>query len=99
MEVAIREPNAKYPKEVIPQCFIVNETAQSWETWHKRFGHIGYSGLQFMLDKSLVEGFSVDKHSPKPDCVACTEAKQSVEPFDQPPNKETEPGDLFHIDL
>lgn len=24
-----------------PQCFLTNEPVQSWETWHKRFGHIG----------------------------------------------------------
>src|SRR5271155_3507432 len=35
----------------------------------------------------------------KADCVACTEAKQSVEPFDQHSERNTEPGDLTHIDL
>ena len=37
--------------------------------------------------------------TPKADCVACTEAKQSVEPFDQHSERNTEPGDLTHIDL
>jgi hypothetical protein len=60
MEVATRKPGAKFSKEANPQSFIVNEPAQSWETWHKRFGHIGYSGLQHMLDKNLVEGFTVN---------------------------------------
>lgn len=99
MEVAIRKPNKKYTKEANPQCFVINEPAQSWETWHKRFGHIGYSSLQHILDKNLVEGFNVNINTPKPDCVACTEAKQTVEPFDQHSEKETEPGDLTHIDL
>jgi hypothetical protein len=99
MEVAIREPNAKFTKEVMPQSFIVNEPSQTWETWHKRFGHIGYSGLQYMLDKNLVEGFNVNTNTSKPDCVACTEAKQSMEPFNQHSDRETEPGDLTHMDL
>ena len=99
MKVNIREPDMKSINEEIPQTFIVNEPTQNWETWHKRFGHIGYSGLQYMLDKNLVEGFKVDKNSPKPDCVACTEAKQSVEPFEKDSERETEPGDLTHIDL
>jgi Reverse transcriptase (RNA-dependent DNA polymerase)/gag-polypeptide of LTR copia-type/Integrase core domain/GAG-pre-integrase domain len=99
MKVAIRKPDIKFTKEANPQCFVINEPAQSWETWHKRFGHIGYSSLQQILDKNLVEGFNVNTRTPKPDCVACTEAKQSVEPFDQHTEKETEPGDLTHIDL
>ena len=105
MDVVTRTPNATTstsPKVVItttPQCFVANEPAQSWETWHKRFGHIGYSGLQYMLDHDLVEGFSVDTRTPKLDCVACTEAKQSVEPFGQHPDRKTEPGNLTHMDL
>ena len=31
--------------------------------------------------------------------VACAEAKQAIEPFDRHTNKETEPGDLTHLDL
>ena len=52
-----------------------------------------------MLDKNLLEGFNVNTCTPKPNYVACTEAKQSVEPFDQHSEKETEPGDLTHLDL
>ncbi len=36
---------------------------------------------------------------PKPSCVACTESKQSVEPFGQPTDWKTKPGELTHIDL
>jgi hypothetical protein len=51
------------------------------------------------LDGNLVEGFNVDKDSPKPDCVACTEAKQHTEPFPESTTRHTEPGELTHIDL
>lgn len=99
MQVALRTLNTKVMSAITPQCFVTNEPAQSWETWHKRFGHIGYSGLQQMLDHDLVDGFSVDTQTPKPDCVTCTEAKQSVEPFGPHSDRKTKPGDLTHIDL
>jgi len=52
-----------------------------------------------MLDKDLVEGFSVDTRTQKPDCIACTESKQTVEPFGKSTERKTEPGELTHIDL
>ena len=75
------------------------EQAQTWETWHKRFGHVGYSGLQTLFDHNLVDGLSVDVTSPKPDCIACTEAQQSTEPFNVVHRRLTTPGELTHIDL
>jgi len=81
------------------QTFEGTENAQSWETWHKRYGHIGYSGLQKILDNNMVEGLEIDMNTPKPDCVACTEAKQNVEPFPKENNRKTQTGDLTHIDL
>jgi hypothetical protein len=100
MKVAFRQPNAKLKMvKTIPQCLLIHEPVQNWETWHKRLGHISYSGLQQMLDNNLVEGFNVNIHTPKPDCVACTEAKQSVEPFGRHSDRKTQPGDLTHIDL
>ena len=38
-------------------------------------------------------------NTPKPDCVACTEAKKTVEFFDKHSKRDTEPGDLTHINL
>jgi hypothetical protein len=99
MNVELCEPAIKFTEEISPQCFITSEPAQNWETWHKRFGHIGYDALQNMLDNNMVNGFNVDTHTPKPDCIACTEAKQTVEPFGKHTDKETELGDLTHIDL
>jgi len=34
-----------------------------------------------------------------PDCIACTEAKQSVIPFNKTGECETDPGELTHIDV
>ena len=45
-----------------PQGYVAVEPAQSWETWHQQFGHVGYTGLQQMLNKNLVDGFNVDQN-------------------------------------
>jgi len=43
MKVAVREPNTKPPTITVkPQVFLSSKPTQSWETWHKRFGHISY---------------------------------------------------------
>ena len=52
-----------------------------------------------MLDNNLVEGFSINTRTQKPDCIACTESKQTVEPFSKSTEWKTEPGELTHIDL
>jgi len=56
MKVAVCELNTKPPKmtTVTPQTFLAAEPAQSWEIWHKQFGHTSYSRLQHMLDNNLV---------------------------------------------
>ena len=54
MSVVICEPKDICPTANIatPECFVTIEPAQSWEIWHKRFGHVGYSGL--LLDRKSV---------------------------------------------
>ena len=101
IKVALRKLSTPIPRAITatPQCFVAHEPAQSWEMWHKQFGHISYSGLQQLLDKKLVEGFNVDTRTPKPDCIPCTEAKQFEESYPQHSNHKTKPGDLTHINL
>src|SRR5271155_97140 len=88
-----------HDSRTVPLTFVGCEPALSWETWHRRFGHIAYSGLRKLLDKKLVDGFNVDKDSPMPDCVACTESKQHIESFPKLSNRITIIGELTHIDL
>jgi hypothetical protein len=61
--------------------FATND-ALSWETWHHRYGHMGYTGLQRIYDQNLVEGFDVNTQTPKPNCIAYTEGKLAVKPYD-----------------
>ena len=72
---------------------------QTWETWHRCFGHVGYSGIKKLYDNQLVDGLQIDMNSPKPDCVACTEAKLSEAPYGPASGRQTKPGELTHIDL
>ena len=55
----------------------------SWETWHKRYGYISYTGLQKIYQLGLVDGFDVDVCTPKPDCVMCIEGKLTIKPFEK----------------
>jgi hypothetical protein len=76
-----------------------NSNMDSWLTWHKRFGHIGYTGLQTILDHQMVNGFTVNPNSQKSDCTACIQAKMSERPFGPATNRKTEIGELTHMDL
>ena len=72
----------------------------SWETWHQRFGHLGNSSLQTLLDKKLVTSLDIDLRSPKYDCKACTEAKQHATSYSKAATMTvTNIGELTHTDL
>jgi len=80
--------------------FSATESLPTWETWHRRFGHLGRSSIQTLLDKNLVSGLNVNMNSPKYDCEACTKAKQHVNPFPKASVEIlTESGELTHMDL
>ena len=87
MDVSVKKPGATQhtgkTTTCTPQTFQATEPTQTWETWHKRFGHISYSGLQKLYDLNLVDGFTVDTRTTKLDCIACTEAKQTKEPLNK----------------
>ena len=80
-------------------AFNATSSSQTWETWHRRFGHVGYSGIKKLLDSQLVDGLKIDTNSPKPDCIACTEAKLSETPYGPTSGRPTRPGELTHMDL
>jgi hypothetical protein len=99
MQVSVRMVKGDAPQSGVHKTFATTEPLKSWETWHKRFGHVSYSGLKHLWEKNLVDSFNIDTHSPKPDCVMCTEAKQHEEPYGKSANRQTKPGELTHIDL
>lgn len=77
----------------------MTENFQSWETWHRRFGYVSYPRLQKLLEENLVDSFNVDVHTPKPDCIMCTEAKLAVEPYKRTISRHTALGELTNADL
>ena len=63
------------------QTFTITEPVPNLETWHRWFGHVSYTGLQRLFDRKMVDGFTVDINTPKPDCEACIQAKHTIAPF------------------
>jgi GAG-pre-integrase domain len=79
--------------------FSTQSHALTWEAWHRHFGHVSYNGLAKLHTQNLVDGFTVDMDSPKPECPACIAAKQSEKPFGQLTKKASKAGELTHADL
>ena len=79
--------------------FSVANPSQSWETWHRRFRHVRYSSIKKLLNNQLIDGLQIDMYSLKPDCVACTEAKLSETPYGPVSGRQTQIGELTHMDL
>ena len=98
MQVTVRK-NIPMGMSKNRHVFQANNTSHSWETWHKCFRHVSYSGLHQLYQEKMVNGLTVDPNLPTPDCVACTEAKQHIKAFDKSQRKELKPGNLTHVDL
>jgi len=45
------------------QVQTIQNSAPTWETWDRCFGHISYDGLKYLHDANLVEDFDVDETS------------------------------------
>jgi hypothetical protein len=81
------------------KTYLSHNSASSWEIWHRHFGHVGYSGLQKLLENKLVEGLKINTKMPKPDCIACIEAKLFEAPYGPAMNRYMWLGQLTHLDL
>ena len=60
---------------------------------------MSYDGLERLLERNLVQGFLVNKNTPKPDCITCTEAKLARKPYKNMEKRNTVIGELMHIDV
>jgi len=89
------------PNQNVSQfAFNATEPTQTWETWHKRFGHLDMSSIKMLLDKKLVTSLNIDLHSLKYDCETCVQVKQHVTPFPRAiVEVRTKPGEIIHMDL
>jgi hypothetical protein len=83
-------------KHVMHKIQAMNANAKngldSWATWHKHYRHIGYTGLQTILDHQMVTGFKVDLESIKSNCTVCIQVKMSKRPFGPTTNRTMEIG-------
>ena len=79
--------------------FATTQEKPSWETWHRRFGHVSYDGLRKLLRGNFVDGLNIDEDSPQPECVTCVESKMAEEPYRGLPKRQMNPGALTHIDV
>ena len=73
----------------------------SWETWHRRYGHLSLTGLQQLHSKEMVEGLNIDETSlPFHQCETCIQAKQHRRPYPKEANSRADkPGELTHSDV
>ncbi len=60
IQVGVREKATKLHTQDKYEMFATTMPFPSWETWHKRFGHVSYSRLQKLWEKNLVYGFNVN---------------------------------------
>ncbi|KIJ07359.1 hypothetical protein PAXINDRAFT_39951, partial [Paxillus involutus ATCC 200175] len=67
---------------------------------HRKFGYIGVKGLKCLLAEGLVDGFTVNEHSPSFDCEACIQVKQEHSSYLKHVSTQSEhPGELTHTDV
>jgi hypothetical protein len=99
MSVTPRKETKKDIQIKTTYVYTNTENKQSWETWHKRLGHVSYRGMKELLNKNLVCGLKINEDTPKPDCMACTEAKLAIEPYKKKLHTQRIPGELTHIDV
>jgi transposase InsO family protein len=80
--------------------YVQDRPQDGWLEWHKRYGHVAYSGLQRLNRESLVDGMTIDENSPMPQCEACIQAKQTCDPFPSATENRSETlGELTHSDV
>lgn len=69
--------------------------------WHRRYGHIGNSGLAKLVRCNMVDGLDIEKNLESSEiCESCMKAKQVKLPFsDTPRARSSRPLELIHTDV
>ena len=73
----------------------------TWDQWHTRYGHIGFSALKQLQKENLVNGLDIDQTSqPSASCEACIQAKQTHKSFPKEAENRSEmPGERVVSDV
>ena len=82
---------------------VANASDDKGDLWHRRFGHLSFSGLEKLVAKDLVTGVDVDvkgfKRADTPLCEPCVMAKHHRDPFPDSTTVITEKLELVHMDV
>jgi transposase InsO family protein len=96
---AEKAPQLAEPKEIS----LLSKDKPDAETWHRRFGHLGYSNLKKLVSKDMVKGISLTSdeinEAAEDTCDTCLRAKQTRHPFEEAEHKTTEVLEIVHMDL
>lgn len=66
----------------IIECLNVESTESKFMNWHKRFAHIGFSGLKEIINKNMVKGIEKDIQFQEVEfCEPCISGKMTRLPF------------------
>lgn len=96
------ELNVEIKKQVNSEVLISVKPMNEVELWHRRYGHIGKSGLSKLISGRMVNGLelknSVDAGGAV--CAPCMKGKQTRKPFKQMPlPRSSRPLELVHSDV
>lgn len=83
-----------------PKCLWLKGSVSEEDLWHRRFGHIGISGLMKMLRADMVKGIDLDRKSVRGEhvCEPCMVGSRM--PFiEMPLPRSTRPLELVHSDV
>lgn len=91
------------PTPSVGQTVLSAQAALDAQLWHKRFGHLSYSGLQTLHRHGMVVGLEVSNKglSAAMECICevCVLAKQHRGPFYSSPSRTTRVLELVHMDV
>lgn len=88
--------------KVVRGSAMVGESESKLSLWHRRYGHIGNTGLMKLIRNEMVEGLDVGKNA-KPEkeiCACCMKGKQARLPFEEATKpRSSRPLELIHSDV
>lgn len=93
--------DARVRAGVPDQANVADEVGESWDSWHRRYGHLSISALQQLHAKHIVEGLTISDSSPPfTQCESCIQAKQHRQPYPHEAEDRSKTiGELTHSDL
>ncbi|KAH9745480.1 hypothetical protein KPL70_004087 [Citrus sinensis] len=93
--------NRMFPLNIqndVAKCLKACHKDQSW-TWHLRYGHLNFGGLELISKKSMVKGLPYINH-PDQLCEGCLLGKQFRKSFPKESNSRAQkPLELIHTDV